>query len=82
MKTPHVFAAVPLPAKVPAKIVPVPLASLPMLGYMEKTCSMVITKALTDVGLVRPKYPYLTAEQSALLHMAMALKAFNPKNSQ
>jgi len=49
---------------------------------MEQTCANVVTKALTDVGLARPKYPYLSAQQSALLHMAMSLKMLNPKNSQ
>ena len=50
-----------------------------MLGYMEQTCAAVITKALTAVGLAKPKYPFLSSQQSALLYVALQLKSNNPK---
>ena len=53
------------------------VTSLPMLAYMEYTVAQTITKALTAVGLKRPKHPFLTAKQSALLYVATYLKAHN-----
>ncbi|KAF6022988.1 AK9 [Bugula neritina] len=52
-----------------------------MLGYMEQTVSLAVTKALTKCGCFKPKYPFLTATQSALIYIAYHLKAFNPKSS-
>ena len=51
-----------------------------MLGYMEQTVSVLMTKALTSVGLARPKYPFLTTSESALHYIALYLKANNPKS--
>ena len=50
-----------------------------MLGYMEQACAAVVTKALTSAGLAKPKYPFLTSQQSALLYVALQLKCNNPK---
>ena len=45
-----------------------------MLGYMEQTVAHAITKALTAVGTVKPKYPFITATKSALVYVAYHLK--------
>jgi hypothetical protein len=52
---------------------------LPMLGYMEQTMSQLVTKAIAATGLARPKYPHLDAKASALVHLALYLKAHNPR---
>ncbi len=53
-----------------------------MLGYMEQTVAAVITKALAAVGLARPTYPHMTASQSAMLFVALYVKAYNPKSNE
>jgi len=50
------------------------VTALPMLGYLEQTVSTSITKALTAVGNVKPKYPFMNATQSALVYVAYHLK--------
>jgi len=45
-----------------------------MLGYMEQTVALAITKALTAVGTAKPKYPFVSATKSALIYAAYHLK--------
>ena len=45
-----------------------------MLGYMEQTVAQAVTKAMTRCGCFKPKYPFLTATQSALIYIAYHLK--------
>ncbi|XP_070781653.1 adenylate kinase 9 [Enoplosus armatus] len=70
-----------LPCKVPPLCEPVPLTSLPTLGYMEQGAAVPVIKAMTAVGCAQPKYPFLSAQRSALVYMAFYLKAFNPNST-
>ncbi|XP_073531941.1 adenylate kinase 9 isoform X1 [Phyllobates terribilis] len=70
-----------LPSKLPPKMEPVMLTSLPLTGYLEQGAATAIIKALNDVGCLKPKYPFLSVKRSALLYIAYHLKAFNPRNS-
>ena len=63
-----------LPSKLPPKREPISISGLPMLGYMEQTCSLAIVKAVTAVGNLKPKFPFMTARESALLFIAFHLK--------
>ena len=79
MRRPTKYHGVPLPQKRPARMQPVATAQLPNLGFMEQTCATVVTKACQAVGLEKPKFPFLTTTQSALVFVALYLKAENPK---
>lgn len=63
-----------LPTKLPPLKQPVPVTSLPMLGYMEQAVSAAIINALSAVGARKPKYPFLNSTKSALLYVAYHLK--------
>ncbi|XP_024863203.1 adenylate kinase 9 isoform X2 [Kryptolebias marmoratus] len=70
-----------LPSKVPPLPEPVPLTSLPTLGYLEQGVAVAVIKAMTAVGTLKPKYPFLSIQRSALLYVAFYLKAFNQKST-
>ncbi|XP_039603846.1 adenylate kinase 9 isoform X2 [Polypterus senegalus] len=81
MRRPEIYWNLKLPHKLPPKKEPVLLTSLPMLGYLEQGVATAIIKALTAVGCLKPKYPFMSMKKSALLYTSYHLKAFNPKNS-
>ncbi|XP_051881405.1 LOW QUALITY PROTEIN: adenylate kinase 9 [Pristis pectinata] len=80
MRRPEKYWDLKLPSKLPPMKDPVALTSLPMLGYMEQGAAVSIIKALTAVGCLKPKYPFLSVKKSALLYISYHLKAYNPKS--
>ena len=73
-RSPHLYVNLKLPHKLPPKREPMIIKSLPMLGYMEQTVATALTKALTAVGSLKPKFPFMSATRSALLYAACYLK--------
>lgn len=73
-RTPETYANLKLPHKLPPKKEPLSVTGLPMLGYMEQTVALAVTKAMTRCGCFKPKYPFLTTTQSALIYIAYHLK--------
>ena len=62
--------------KLPPLKQPLNISSLPMLGYMEQSVATAIINGLTSVGCFKPKYPFITAGQSALIYLALHLKGW------
>uniref|UniRef100_A0A3Q3G287 Adenylate kinase 9 n=1 Tax=Labrus bergylta TaxID=56723 RepID=A0A3Q3G287_9LABR len=79
-ETPETFCDQKLPSKVPPLCEPVPLTSLPTLGYLEQGLGVAVIKAMTAVGCLKPKYPFLSIQRSALQYVAFYLK-FNHKST-
>jgi len=73
-RKPYEYCNLKLPRKLPPKREPMVVSSLPMLGYLEQTVAVAITKAMTAVGIIKPKYPSLSASKSALIYVAFHLK--------
>ncbi|XP_045150541.1 adenylate kinase 9 [Echinops telfairi] len=70
-----------LPNKLPPLKEPIFLTSLPLPGYLEQGVANSLIKAMNAVGCLKPKFPFLSIRRSALLFIALHLKAFNPKSS-
>merc|ERR1711935_1030330 len=49
-----------LPKKLPPKVRPIAVNKLPMLGYLEQTVALTITKSMSACGLAKPKFPFMT----------------------
>ncbi|XP_035880458.1 adenylate kinase 9 [Phyllostomus discolor] len=71
-----------LPYKLPPLKEPINLTSLPLPGYLEQGIATSLIKAMNAAGCLKPKFPFLSIEKSALLYIAFHLKAFNPKASE
>jgi len=80
LQEPDKYKIVKLPKKLPPKKLKLNFLELPKLGFLEQTLADVITKALNEVGILKPKFPFLSVKKSALFFMACYLKAYN-KNS-
>ncbi|KAK7907798.1 hypothetical protein WMY93_016410 [Mugilogobius chulae] len=81
LRTPEMYWDQRLPDKIPPLCEPAPLSSLPNLGYLEQGVAVSVIKAVTAVGCLKPKYPFLSIQKSALLYVAYYLKAFNPRST-
>ncbi|XP_018429496.1 PREDICTED: adenylate kinase 9 [Nanorana parkeri] len=81
MRLPEQYCNHKLPSKLPPKMEPIVLTSLPLTGYLEQGVATALIKALNDVGCLKPKYPFLSVKRSALLYIAYHLKAYNSRNS-
>uniref|UniRef100_A0A1D5R112 Adenylate kinase 9 n=1 Tax=Macaca mulatta TaxID=9544 RepID=A0A1D5R112_MACMU len=71
-----------LPHKLPPLREPILLTSLPLPGYLEQGIATSLIKAMNAAGCLKPKFPFLSIRRSALLYIALHLKAFNPKGSE
>ncbi|XP_055005398.1 adenylate kinase 9 isoform X2 [Boleophthalmus pectinirostris] len=81
LRTPEMYWDQRLPEKIPPLCEPVPVSSFPNLGYLEQGVAVSVIKAVTAVGCLKPKYPFLSVQKSALLYVAYYLKAFNPRST-
>eukprot|EP00049_Salpingoeca_infusionum_P024208 m.15185 g.15185 ORF g.15185 m.15185 type:complete len:1718 (-) comp6535_c0_seq1:195-5348(-) len=81
MCSPRVYYALKEPLKVPMHPQSIDIAKLPMLGYMEQTVAHLVVKSITQAGLKRHKFPFLSSKETALTHVAMYMKAHNPKST-
>jgi adenylate kinase family enzyme/YHS domain-containing protein len=78
MSIPWKYAKQSLPIKLPPPNAPIPLAGLPVVGYLEQTIATSLTKGLLSVGKAKPKHPFKSIEASARLYLAYHLKGIEP----
>jgi adenylate/nucleoside-diphosphate kinase len=73
-RTPWTFVNLELPKKLPPKLMPVNVGSLPLIGYLEQSVARSLTDALTALGKARPKYPYKDLRTSACEFLGLYLR--------
>lgn len=57
------------------------ITKLPHIGYLEQSLANILTEACCHANVLRPKYPGLGVELSALIFIALYLKTHNTKLS-
>ncbi|KAL2306581.1 hypothetical protein Nmel_004510 [Mimus melanotis] len=75
MRLPEKYWNLKLPHKLPPKKEPMLLTTLPLLATS-------LIKALHEVGSLKPKFPFLSVKETALLFVSFHLKAHNPRSSE
>jgi adenylate/nucleoside-diphosphate kinase len=81
LSAPWKYVDLSLPKKLPPPKAPLPIGSLPVIGYLEQTVATLLTEGLAAVGKFKPKHPYKDLNESARLYLAYYLKAHNPRHS-
>ncbi|KAM7542180.1 hypothetical protein Aperf_G00000005329 [Anoplocephala perfoliata] len=79
MHWPFQYSELKLPSKLPPVKKPIIVDELPLPGYLEQTVACVLRNALAMCSKFRPKYPFISPERSALIYLALQLKALNPR---
>ncbi|MXQ85624.1 hypothetical protein E5288_WYG001326 [Bos mutus] len=82
LRSPRKYWNQKLPYKLPPLKEPMSLTSLPLPGYLEQGIATALIKAMNAAGCLKPKFPFLSVRRSALLYIALHLKAFNPNSSE
>ncbi|XP_072711744.1 adenylate kinase 9 [Ciconia boyciana] len=82
MRLPEKYWNLKLPRKLPPIKEPILLTALPLAGYLEQGAATSLIKALTEVGCLKPKFPFLSVKKTALLFVAGHLKAHNTRSSE
>uniref|UniRef100_H0ZPC4 Adenylate kinase 9 n=1 Tax=Taeniopygia guttata TaxID=59729 RepID=H0ZPC4_TAEGU len=82
MRLPEKYWNLKLPHKLPPKQEPMLLTTLPLPGYLEQGVATSLIKALHEVGSLKPKFPFLSVKETALLFVSFHLKAHNPRSSE
>ena len=73
-RRPAMYEVQSIPSKLPPLKQPVPVTSLPMLGYLEQTAATAVINSLSTVGAMKPKFPFLSSTSSALVFVSYHLK--------
>ncbi|ESN97356.1 hypothetical protein HELRODRAFT_85518 [Helobdella robusta] len=81
MRKPKMYHAIKNPTIIPPDLAPLSATSLPIPGYLEQKVSHDLIKALTACGNLKPKYPFLSAQKSAIIYVGLYLKAHNALSS-
>ncbi|KAM7117549.1 adenylate kinase 9 [Ciconia maguari] len=82
MRLPEKYWNLKLPRKLPPIKEPILLTALPLAGYLEQAIATSLIKALSEVGCLKPKFPFLSVKKTALLFVAGHLKAHNARSSE
>lgn len=79
-RKPMIYRNLKLPYKLPPINKPIAVTELPLPGFLEQTLAIALHKAMSSVGLLRPKLPFITIKQSVLIYIGLHLKGNNQFN--